>query len=114
GREATAQLRHALLEALETAAQLVLEVLGRELVQPLHLALEGRDVALHQLRGLLERVALRERLADANDLLHGVDVVVVIAGRGRLHEALLRPVDELAWGDVADARRLGRRQAKAR
>src|SRR5207248_3953985 len=40
-------------------------------------------------------------------------VVVVIPIARRLHETLLRPVDELTWSDVAHARGLGRRKTQA-
>src|SRR5439155_3528508 len=68
--------------------------------------------AMYELRGLLEGVPLLERLPDPDDLLHREDVVVVIAIRGRLHETLLRPIDELTRCDIADARGLGRRKTQ--
>ena len=38
----------------------------------------------------------------------------MVAVRGGLHEPLLRPVDELPGGDVADPGRLGRREPQSR
>ena len=102
-RKAPAQLCDTLLELFETTAQFVLELLGGEIVETLHFALQRGDVALHELRGLLERVPLRERLANADDLLHRIDVVVVLAVGRRLDQALLGPVDELPRRHVADA-----------
>src|SRR5207237_6237824 len=112
--ETAAEHRDALLELFEPAAELVLEFLGGHLVEVLHLVLERPEIALHELRGLLEGVSLRERLADADHLLHRVHVVVVIAVGRRLHQALLRPVNELARRDVADTRGLGGGEAEAR
>src|SRR6185295_11929627 len=57
-RQASTKHRDALLEAFEAPAKLVLEVLGRQIVEPLHVGLEVVQIALDQLRGLLERVAL--------------------------------------------------------
>ena len=49
-------------------------------------------------------------MANADDLFHGVDVVIVLVVWGRLDDPLLRPVDELTRRDVANARGLRRRQ----
>src|SRR5438552_3332014 len=106
------ELRDARLELLEPPPELVLEVLVRERFEPFHLGLERSEVAGHDLRGLLEGVALLEGLADPDDLLHREDVVVVIVVRRGLHEAFLRPVDELPRGHVADPRGLRGGQAE--
>src|SRR5438552_2236443 len=71
GKAAT-QHGDTLLKLLQPASELVLEILRGHLVEALHLGLERAEVALHELRGLLERVALRQRLADADHLLHRV------------------------------------------
>ena len=66
------------------------------------------------MRGLLERVSFLESLADTDDLLHREDVIVVIAISRWLHETFLRPIDELARSDVANARGLRSRKTKTR
>src|SRR5438093_3754779 len=71
-RKAPAQLCDTLLELLESAAQFVLELLSGEIVETLHFALQRRDVGLPELRGPLEAIPLRERLANAADLLHRI------------------------------------------
>jgi len=70
------------VEPLETRAELIFKGIRGHLLEPLGLGLQGPDLALHELRGLLEGVPLLERLPDADDLLHREDVVIVIAISG--------------------------------
>ena len=72
-----------LLEPLESPAELALEALTVERGEPVDLGDPRGEVALHELRGLLEGMALPERLPDADRLVHREDVVVVLAVPGR-------------------------------
>src|SRR5256885_1670236 len=112
GRKCAPKLVNTRFEALQTGAELVFKGIWGHLFEPLRLGLECADLALYELRGLFERVTLLERLPDADDLLHREDVVVVVAVRRRLHETLLRPVDELPRRDVANARGFGTRKTQ--
>src|SRR5256885_852037 len=112
GRQSPSELVYARFEALQAGAELVLQGVWGHVLKALGLRLERAHLALHELRSFLERVSLLERLADANDFLHCEDVVVMVAvGRG-FHETLLRPIDELTWSDVANARGLGGRETQ--
>jgi hypothetical protein len=112
GRKCPAELIDSRLEPLEARAKLVFEVVRWHLVEALGLGLERPHVALDHLRRLLERVTPLEGLSNADDLLHGVDVVVVVPVGRRLDEPFLGPVDELPRRDVADPRGLRGRQAQ--
>src|SRR2546426_1669381 len=112
GRQSPSEVVYPRFEALQAGAEFVLQGVWGHVLEALGLSLERAHLALHELRSFLERVSLFERLADANDFLHCEDVVVMVAvGRG-FHETLLRPIDELTWSDVANARGLGGRETQ--